>query len=82
MNEREHLLQEIRKVAFAIQEAALYLDGHPNDAEALAYLKSNAALKAEAVAVYESKYGPFTHCGGGNTPTWKWVMTPFPWEED
>ncbi len=82
MNERSHLLQEIRKYAFAIQESALYLDGHPGSTEALSYLRENVKKKKEAVAAFELKYGAFTHCGDEATSTWSWVSTPFPWEEE
>lgn len=82
MNERNHLLQEIRKLSFAIQEVTLYLDGHPEDRDALAYYHKNNELKAAAVSAYEKKYGPFTVSGNESTTLWQWSCTPWPWEEE
>lgn len=82
MNERNHLLQEIRKLSFAIQEAVLYLDGHPEDKDALAYYHQHNELKAAAVAAYEEKYGPLTVSGNNSDTRWQWVCAPWPWEED
>ena len=82
MSERERMLQEIRKLSFAIQEVTLYLDGHANDAEALAYYQLHRDQKAQAVAAYEEKYGPLNSSGNLDSQCWKWATTPWPWEEE
>ncbi len=82
MNERDHLLQEIRKLSFAITEVNLYLDSHPCDRDALAYYHKHNDMKTEAVRAYESKYGPLTVKGNESESVWQWVCTPWPWEED
>lgn len=40
MTERETLLHNVQMYDFALLEAALYLDSHPQNADALAYFKT------------------------------------------
>ena len=82
MNERNKLLQMIQAQDFAIYEAALYLDAHPNCKRALDFyhkcLDSSKAMKKE----FEEKYGPLTIYGNNDKSTWRWVETPWPWERE
>jgi len=82
MNERCHLLSEIRKLAFVMQETVLFLDTHPCDAQALAYYHEKMKEKNRAVELYEEKYGPLTVNGNRSTSNWLWSTTPWPWEEE
>ena len=72
-------LTELQVMAFAIQELALYLDTHTDDAEALDLYRSYQKLYAEAKDVYQKCCGPLNHCSvteGGYT----WLDGPWPWE--
>ncbi|MBQ8624247.1 MAG: spore coat protein CotJB [Oscillospiraceae bacterium] len=81
MNERERLLKRVQMYSFAIVDAALFLDTHPNDASGLAYYKKYKNLYKEAVEEFESKYGPLTILSDRNDTCWQWVNDPWPWEE-
>ena len=94
-NSRRKLLNRIRVSGFAAIEAALYLDTHPNDREALAALAGYCADKKAAVDEYEAEYGPLTFCscsahngccrvGNGleRDGYFAWATTPWPWEPE
>lgn len=78
---REQLLEWIGLTKFACVDANLYLDTHPDDAEAIRYFKEHNRLYLEAMNEYARVYGPLTishaqHCG----TWWDWVDQPWPWQ--
>ena len=80
-NEQRRLYRMMQQYAFVLQETALYLDTHPNCRAALSYFRKNNARLAEVTAQYEAKYGPVTYYGQDCGEHWKWVDTPWPWED-
>lgn len=80
MNERQMLLEELGKVAFAAWEINLFLDTHPFHGEALEchshYVKAAKALRCE----YEQKFGPLTSAAANSSHCWDWIDGPWPWE--
>ena len=72
-------LAELQTLAFVIQELALYLDTHRNDAEALELYRSFQRLYKQGCEEYEQKYGPLTHSFVSNGE-YKWLDEPWPWE--
>ena len=80
MNEHQKLLQRIRALNFAVIDAGLYLDTHPDCRQALAYFrKHQAALKA-AKAEYTQKFGPLSLTVQDHDERWDWIDGPWPWE--
>lgn len=79
---RATLLKRIQVCDFALNDAALYLDTHPDDQLALDYYKRYAAMKNEAWENYVQNYGPLMQSDydGGNT--WNWVDGPWPWDKE
>lgn len=79
MNERKHLLNKLRTVGFALIELNLFLDTHPDCAEALElyndYRVQHMALSDE----YRCKFGPLNFLDN-NSCKWEWVNNPWPWE--
>lgn len=78
---QEQLLRQISLLKFAMVDANLYLDTHPDDKEALHYFQKHTLLYNEAMEEYAKKYGPLTlahahHCDG----YWNWVNQPWPWQ--
>ena len=72
-------LSELQTMAFAIQELALYLDTHRDDAEALELYRSYQKLYNDAKRKYEELCGPLNHMQvseGG----YRWLDDPWPWE--
>ena len=77
---RCHLMKEIQNAAFAAHEAALYLDGHPNDKRALAYFNMRNEKMKNAISLYEKNYGPITVNSYSGSEKWNWIDGPWPWE--
>ncbi len=81
MNDKKYLMKQIRAYSFAVYEAALYLDGHPDDSRAMEYFEKWNGKLAEATDKYEKRYGPLTIYGAGGRD-WRWTADPWPWEYD
>ena len=81
MMERSALLKEIQAEDFAVYEAALYLNGHPACADALAYYRCHRDRAAELKSQYEEHYGPLTLYGNRDCSCWNWIKSPWPWEK-
>ena len=75
-------IMSIYELGFAMTEALLYLDTHPDDAEAIEYYNSIKPQYAEAVANYEEHFGAITAASDTGCGYWNWRMTPLPWEKE
>lgn len=74
-NNMQSLATIIQQLDFAIQDSVLYLDVYPTCQEAISYIAGLNDKRAEAVATYESMYGPLTMYGikkGQNNDPWPW----------
>ncbi|OUP57066.1 hypothetical protein B5F15_11175 [Butyricicoccus pullicaecorum] len=80
MTERQNMLRTVQMHDFALLEAAEYLDAYPQNADALAYFKTQQALYQAAVDAYTQKYGPLQYKNGKYDNMWSWVSDPWPWE--
>ncbi len=80
MSDREKLLKKVQMYKFAVTDAALFLDTHPDCAQALGYFNKYRKLLKEAEEAYEKTYGPLEICSEQNASRWAWVDGPFPWE--
>lgn len=80
MTNREAMLKRLQVCDFALTEAALFLDTHPDNQEALEYYRKHLARQKEAKAEYVAKYGPIVHAGAAEGDRWSWVNDPWPWE--
>ncbi len=72
-------LTELQTMAFVLQELALYLDTHRDDAEALEMYRQYQALYDKGRETYEKMCGPLNHMSlteGG----YRWLDDPWPWE--
>lgn len=81
--EKQNALYKLQEIAFAAHDINLYLDTHPNDANAIRlyneYNKQEKRLNDE----YERKYGPIdlSDDEGLNVTPWAWIKEPWPWNE-
>ncbi|MBR5286168.1 MAG: spore coat protein CotJB [Clostridia bacterium] len=78
-NRKDALMKRIQMYAFVAHECALYLDCHPNNAQALERHAKAIKEMNEAVALYEGLYGPLTANAAGNKD-WSWVKGAWPWQ--
>lgn len=82
MTNRSLYLKKIQIIDFVLNDTALYLDTHPNCAEAIEYYNKYSEMRKVAVKEYVNLFGPLEQtdanmCGG----TWKWAEGPWPWEK-
>ena len=81
-NSRERLLRNVQEASFAVDEARLYLDTHPNDKKAQMYFDKYNDSRKKAMQEYEQLYGALLTDNIEATKTgWTWVENPFPWDE-
>lgn len=72
-------LAELQALEFVVLELGIYLDTHPDDAEAFTMFKQYAAMEKAAKAAYEAKYGPLTKSSAASGETYRWLQDPWPW---
>lgn len=82
MNDRQKSLMRVQTAAFAAHEAALFLDTHPGDQQALDYFRKMTEQSKEAKEAYVKAYGPLTVDEAGMSGSWDWVEGPWPWERE
>ena len=73
-------LQQINEVSFAVNDMLLYLDTHPDDAQALSYYNQCNELYNSAKKTYEERFEPLSAFGSQPLEDWDWNDGPMPWE--
>ena len=81
-NNKSKLMRKIQQHGFALVEANLFLDGHPNCKKALAYFNRQKDAYNKYVAEYETEFGPITAASSATCNQWTWVQGPWPWERE
>lgn len=81
-NTRAALLRHVQMHGFAMTEAGLYLDGHPNCRRALEYFRHQRELYLKYAAEYKAVYGPLTTMAQTDSEAWSWAQGPWPWESE
>ena len=76
------MLKEISMVDFAIVELTEYLDTHPDDEDAVSYIKQYMTILRKLKEEYASLYGPLTLYDStfSTNKNWGWAKMPLPWE--
>ena len=80
MTMRDRALENLMALGFALDDALLYLDTHPQDAAALEYYQAQQAAYQAARQTYMACYGPLQQSEVPADGTFMWVETPWPWE--
>ena len=75
-----NLMRAIQMYDFYLYELNLYLDTHPNDANALSLFKKYNEMRASAYESYTAKYGPITADSFTDGDCFTWPNDPWPWE--
>lgn len=80
-NEKDQMMLELSRIAFAAHELNLYLDLHPTDQTMLALFNDYKNEADKLTKEYEARYGPLTvNSSSIGNSTFNWVMS-WPWEE-
>lgn len=80
MSDRKNLLTRVQTLGFAATDAALFLDTHPDDRQALAYFRKQQSALQTARSAFERKYGPLMQETQADDNAWNWIDGPWPWE--
>ena len=76
---KQSLMKQINEASFAMDEAVLFLDTHPDNFDALQYYRNAVSMRNEALDAYKRQFGPLlVDDVTGNT--WDWVTEKWPWE--
>lgn len=74
------LLNKIAEVRFALVELQLYLDTHPEDAEAQSDFNSYANALERLTSEYTENFGPLENFGNSRHDAGSWVYQKWPWQ--
>ena len=78
---REELMDKIHALSFAMTEAQLFLDTHPDCRAALDYFRNLRDELDGLTPEYQNKYGPlFADMTVGDK--WAWIDGPWPWQHN
>ncbi|MCI6012135.1 MAG: spore coat protein CotJB [Firmicutes bacterium] len=77
---REEALRRVQEADFVLDDVALFLDTHPSCQAALRFFMEYQKEYTEAMAAFESQFGPLTAEDVDTTQGWTWVQGPWPWE--
>ena len=77
---REEMLRRVQMLDFVLVDVNLFLNTHPNDQAALNFFLKYNEMHMQAVAEYESTFGPLTPEGVNIEDGWSWINRPWPWE--
>jgi len=77
--DRDALLKQLTLLDFMAVDLGLYLNTHPDDAEALRMYNDVIESQNQSRQQYE-RFSPLTsfRCAGG--PGWTWKDCPWPWQ--
>ena len=80
-NEKDQMMLELSRIAFAAHELNLYLDLHPTDQTMLALFNDYKNEADKLTKENEARYGSLTvNSNSIGNSTFNWVMS-WPWEE-
>ena len=71
---------ELMAIDFAAHDLSLYLDTHPDDADAFAVYRDLLMLSQEGTKRYVSRYGPVCKTDMKEAARFTWLKGPWPWE--
>ena len=75
-------MTELRKLEFAIVDAALYLDAYPHAECAIAYYHKLIDERDALRKKITETCGPLTIYENRSTDSWDWTDGPWPWDPD
>ncbi len=74
------LMRKISEYQFIAVELNLYLDTHPQDADARDDYLFYSEKLMELISAYEAQYGPLMNFGHSPTEVGCYVCSEWPWE--
>lgn len=71
---------DLQALCFVVTELGLYLDTHPEDAEAFTLFQQFSKLVEECGHRFETDSGPLTQQSSAKGKQYEWLRSPWPWE--
>jgi len=71
--------RQLNEASFAMDDVLLFLDTHPDCAEAMQYYRNATSMRRSAIAAWQRQNGPL-FVDEVTGPTWDWVTEKWPWE--
>lgn len=81
MSEEGKLRKRISAYAFAAWELHLFLNTHPDNADALKLQKEYSEKADKLIEEFQEKFGPMVS-NQNQTDMWTWVNNPWPWQTE
>lgn len=78
---RDELMQRIMEFDFYIIDLHLYLNTHPDDAEAIKMYNDAVLQNRDLRAEYSQKFGMLTSNLCVSATPWQWIDGPWPWQK-
>ncbi|MGZ9584717.1 spore coat protein CotJB [Paenibacillus marinisediminis] len=79
--EYRHMLLQLQEVDFVLVELNLYLDTHPDDAQAIHQYNHYVGERRKLVRMFEERYGSLSNFGQSYAGVpFTWATTPWPWQ--
>lgn len=76
---KSQLMRQIMEAGFAMDDAVLFLDTHPENRDAIRYYQSVRDMRNQAMSAYERQFGPLNN-SRVTSSSWDWVTEKWPWE--
>lgn len=67
-----NLMLEIQRVSFAMDELRLYIDTHPDNAEAIALFNDYGVKRKALIERYDQEVCPLGGYSTDRSATWRW----------
>lgn len=74
------LMKKIYEYGFAVDDVILFLDTHPDDADALAYYQKMRDAYEQVYHEYVTTVRPLKFTEVDTADGWNWLDDPWPWE--
>jgi len=78
---RDELLTCLMALDFVAVDLGLFLNTHPNDADAIEKYNETIAEADKYRQMYETNFGPLCQFRSASRKAWSWSANPWPWQE-
>lgn len=77
---KEKALMSVMEHDFLVTDLQLFLDTHPDDAQAVKAFNDAVKQASEARERYERVFGPLSKLSGSPADTYTWMTPEWPWQ--
>ncbi len=78
--DRCEAMKKVMEADFVAYELQLFLDTHPEDAQAMEKYTEAVKCATSARRDYETNFGPITAASAAGKLPWQWISSPWNWQ--